>query len=79
MAKKTHIKTVESELLPAGKAEWVERAQANGRKVAMVGDGINDAPALAAAHVGIALAGIGADLQAAGRAITGSSMSSQGQ
>jgi P-type Cu+ transporter len=64
VAKKTHIKTVESELLPADKARWVEHAQASGRKVAMVGDGINDAPALATAHVGIALAGIGADLAA---------------
>ncbi len=64
IAKRVHIKTVESELLPAGKAAWIEEKQASGRRVAMVGDGINDAPALARAHVGIALGGIGADLAA---------------
>ena len=64
VAKKLHIQTVESELRPADKARWVEQTQAEGRRVAMVGDGINDAPALAAAHVGIALGGIGADLAA---------------
>jgi Cu+-exporting ATPase len=64
VARRTHIKTVEAELLPADKARWVEQRQAAGRRVAMVGDGINDAPALATAHVGIALAGVGADLAA---------------
>jgi Cu+-exporting ATPase len=64
VASKVHLKTVESELTPAGKAEWVGRRQAEGRVVAMVGDGINDAPALALADVGIAIAGAGSDLAA---------------
>ncbi|MDR3636658.1 MAG: cation-translocating P-type ATPase family protein [Isosphaeraceae bacterium] len=64
LAKRTDINTVEAELLPEDKARWVELRQASGRKVAMVGDGINDAPALARAHAGIALGGIGADLAA---------------
>lgn len=44
------------ELLPADKARWIEQHQQSGHRVAMVGDGINDAPALIASHVGIAIA-----------------------
>ncbi len=64
VAKKVHLKTVEAELTPADKADWVQRRKAEGRIVAMIGDGINDAPALALADVGIAIAGAGSDLAA---------------
>ena len=56
---------VATEQLPADKANWVETARRAGAKVAMVGDGINDAPALAAADVGLALGRAGGDLAAA--------------
>jgi Cu+-exporting ATPase len=59
-----HVKQVEAELTPADKAEWVHRRQHEGRVVAMLGDGINDAPALALADAGIALGGVGTDIAA---------------
>jgi Cu+-exporting ATPase len=65
VAREVGIPHVESELLPEQKLDRIRQLQAEGRKVAMIGDGVNDAPALAAADVGVAVAGSGADIAAA--------------
>ncbi|MEV0354628.1 heavy metal translocating P-type ATPase [Nocardia sp. NPDC050697] len=62
LAAEVGIGDVRAELLPDDKVAAVRELEAAGERVTVVGDGINDAPALAAAHTGIALGGAGSDL-----------------
>ena len=64
IAQRLHINTVYANCLPEEKLRIISKYQTSGQRVCMIGDGINDAPALKKAHVGIALGKIGSDIAA---------------
>lgn len=62
MANQLGIREIYADCLPEDKLQHINRLQKNGKQVCMIGDGINDAPALKQAYVGIAMGGIGSDI-----------------
>ena len=62
IADQIQIDEVRANCLPEQKLKWIDQYQAAGSRVCMIGDGINDAPALKQAYVGIAMGGIGSDI-----------------
>ena len=61
-AEQVSIKSIYAELLPAQKADRIQELQNSGRNVCMIGDGVNDAPALKTANVGVAMGSMGSDI-----------------
>lgn len=56
------IQEVHADCLPEDKLNYIDREESGGKRICMIGDGINDAPALKKAHVGIAMGGVGSDI-----------------
>ncbi|MCD7709852.1 MAG: cation-translocating P-type ATPase [Porphyromonadaceae bacterium] len=61
-AEQVGIENIEAELLPAEKVDAITKRQKAGKRVCMIGDGVNDAPALKTAHVGVAMGSMGSDI-----------------
>ena len=70
IAKQTKIRNVKFNCLPEDKTEYIKREQILGHKVAMIGDGLNDAPSLKKANVGIAMGNVGSDISVEAANIT---------
>ena len=62
MARQLPLSGVRAHCLPEDKLNWIRQQEAQGRPVCMIGDGINDAPALKTALVGVAMGGAGSDI-----------------